>query len=258
MNFFSDIAYTILGIGNVLRISDRFIVEISATGTLNVDPGHEFGVDEVMSFFAHLSENERVLFLKGFVLCEKHFNWPYTSVPTTPYLLDYIIENDTHTKLYIESLYNWIFKNRGDNPHTPTRFVKHGKLSCNSYEDMVRINSRTNYNVNPNRDRIRARRERKLYIKRLKHTLRAIEKDQYQDKIREKIDRFDFLSDFEKVELIKTGNLDFHIMLLPEKTIDLFIKTVSFDYESQKSEFLDSLPKRTNKEFTRRIRNSIS
>ena len=119
---------------------------------------------------------------------------------------------------------------------------------------MVRINLRTRYNMKPSRDRIRARRERKSYIKKLRHTLRALEKDQYQDKIREKIERFEFLSKYEKVELIKTDNLDFPITLLPEEIIDLFIENVSFDYESQKSEFLNSLPKRTNKKFTRRIR----
>ena len=253
MRFF-EVAYTIIGIGAVQRIPDEF----NAAGTLDNDPGYEYGVDEVMSFFADLSKNERILLLKGFVLCEKNFNWQNGSVPTTPYLLRYIITNDAHCNQSIESLYNWIFKHRGENPYTPTGFHKHGKHACNSYQDMVRITSLTNYNLNPNRDRIRARKERKSYIKKFKHVLRLLEKDQYQDKIREKIERFDFLSDFEKVELIKRGNLDFPITLLPEKTIDLFIETVSFDYESQKSEFLNSLPKRTNKQFTRRIRNSIS
>ena len=258
MKSFSKIGYTILGIGYVERIPNRLIVEISDTGTLNEDPGHEYGLEEVMSFFTSLLKKERVLFLKGFVLSEKHFNWPYTSVPTTPYLLDYIMKKDGHTKLYIESLYNWIFKNRGDNPHTPTRMSKHGKLECNSYEDMVRINELTAYNVSPNRDRIIARRERKSYIKQLNHMLRLLEKDQYQDKIREEIERFNFHSSSEKVQLIKKGNLNFPITLLPEKTIDLFIQRVSFRNESEKTNFLDSLPKRTNKKFTRRIKNGLS
>jgi hypothetical protein len=250
---FIEAAYIIIGIGTLERIPDQF----TCANNLNQDPGHQYGVDEVMIFFQDLSKFERILFLKGFVLCEKYFNWQTGSVPTTPYLLRYIIHKDTYCNQYKEDLYNWIFKNRGDNDYSPTGFQKHGKHSCNSYKDKVRIDSLTSYNVNPNRERIRARRDRKSYIKKLKHTLRALEKDQYEDRVREKIERFNFFSDWEKVEVIKKDRLDFPITLLPEKTIDLFIEHVNFINNFQKSRFLDSLPKRTNKELTRRIKKGL-
>tara|TARA_B100001250_G_C19754476_1_gene769424 strand:+ start:741 stop:1511 length:771 start_codon:yes stop_codon:yes gene_type:complete len=254
---FAEVAYTIIGIGAVQKIPEQYVY--CCSDSLGRSPLVQYGEKELTSFCIGLSSEQRILLLKGYVLCEKYFNWQEGSFPATSYLLNLVINHNNYDdNYYVRSLYNWIFKNRGDNPYSPTGYGKHGKHSCNSYEDMVRINLKTRYNMEPSRSRIRARRERKSYIKKLRHTLRALEKDQYQDKIREKIERFDFLSDFEKVELIKRGNLDFPITLLPEKTIDLFIETVSFDYESQKSEFLNSLPKRTNKQFTRRIRNSIS
>ena len=252
MEFMNE-AYRIVGIGTLEFLEGNF-----NSKNLEMDPGHQFGLDEVISFFKILSSDKRILFFKGLVLCEKHFNWQNGSVPTTKECLDYILHNDFHSDEVIKNLYDWAFENRGENPYTPTGFIKHGKHTCNSYEDMIRRNGLTKYNTHPDQETIRIRRQRRSHIRQLKHLLRNLEREETREQIKEKIDRFLFLSENEIVESIKNNNLDFPITLLPEKTIDLFIKRVSFENEFKKKIFLNSLPKKTNRELTKKIKSQLS
>ncbi len=221
------------------------------------DPGHSFGINNVMDYFAGLSSGDRINLLKGFVLCERRFEWRNGSVPTVPYLIDFIVKNDNYSKQSIEDLYNWMFLNRGENPYTPTGFVKHSKCSCNSFKEMMQINSVTHFNMNPNNQLISRQRKRKEEIKQLKISIRQLEKDIRLEKLTEKIERFSLDTKRDQIDQIKNHNLNFPITLLPRDSLSLFISDVEFTDQYELEKFTNQLPRRSNKDFTNRLKEGL-